>query len=69
MFTLVDRRYKINGRKLQYARENISYNSMNMSQFAFACGWTCGYQWKLENNRVETISESTKKVIESVLRG
>jgi len=64
MFKLSDQRYKIDGAKLQHARENIK---MNMSQFAYACGWTCGYQWQLENGRVVTVSESTKKVIEGVL--
>ena len=66
MFKLVDQRYKLDSRKLQLARERCS---MNMSEFAYACGWSCGYQWQLENGRVTTISESTKKVIEGALNG
>ena len=66
MFELIDKRYKINGRKLQLKRESLK---INMSQFAYACNWTLSYQWKLENNYIYTISESTKNVIEDVLNG
>ena len=65
MFELIDQRYKIDSCKLRLAREKCN---MNMSQFAYACGWSCSYQWRLENNCVATISESTKKVIEGALK-
>lgn len=65
MFTLVDTRYKIDSRKLQLAREGIS---LNMSEFAYACGWTPQYQWRLENDYVNAVSEATKNVIEDVLK-
>ncbi len=64
MFTLVDTRYKIDSRKLRLAREKIG---LNMSEFAYACGWTPQYQWKLENSRVNAVSEATKNVIAGVL--
>ena len=64
MFKLVDQRYNLDSRKLQLARVRAL---MNMSEFAYVCGWSCGYQWQLENGRVTTISESTKKVIEEAL--
>ncbi len=65
MFTLVDTRYKINSEKLQHAREETG---LNMSEFAYACGWSPQYQWKLENRRVDAVSEATKNVIEDVLK-
>ena len=65
MFELVDTKYKIDSRKLQLAREKSGYN---MSQFAYACGWTTGYQWQLENDRVDAVSEATKNIIEDVLK-
>lgn len=65
MFTLVDTRYKIDSRKLQLAREGIN---LNMSEFAYECGWSPQYQWKLENDYVPAVSEATKNVIEDVLK-
>ncbi len=65
MFKLIDTRYKIDGRRLQLAREEMG---LNMSQFAYACDWSCSYQWQLENDRVEAVSEATKNVIEDVIR-
>lgn len=64
MFVLTDKRFKVNGRKIQLAREKIG---LNMSQFAYACNWSCSYQWQLENDRVDTVCEATKNVIEDVL--
>lgn len=66
MFKLVDTRYKIDGRKMARARERVG---LNQSEFAFSCGWTSGYQWQLENDRVDTVGEATKNVIEGVLQG
>ena len=65
MFKLIDTKYRIDGRKLQLAREKLGFNQ---SEFAYACDWTPQYQWRLENDRVETVSEGTKNVIEGVLR-
>jgi len=65
MFELVDTRYKIDGRKLQLAREKTG---LNMSEFAFVCDWSCSYQWQLENDRVYAVSEATKNVVEDVLK-
>lgn len=65
MFKLVDTRYKIDGRKLVRAREGTG---LNQSEFGYACGWTSGYQWQLENDRVDTVGEATKNVIEDVLK-
>lgn len=65
MFTLVDTRYKIDSRKLRLAREETG---KNQSEFAYACGWTPQYQWRLENDYVDSVSEATKNVIEDVLR-
>jgi len=64
MFKLTDTRYRIDGRKLQLVREKMG---LNMSEFAYACDWTCAYQWQLENGRVESVCEATKNVIEDVL--
>lgn len=66
MFKLVDTRYKIDGRKLARARERAG---LNQSECAYSCGWTSGYQWQLENDRVDTVGEATKNVIEDVLQG
>lgn len=65
MFELMDKRYKVDGHKLQREREKYC----TMSQFAYACTWSPSYQWKLENNYIDTIGESTKNVIEGVLNG
>ena len=65
MFKLIDQRYQIDGRKLARARHETG---RNMSEFAYLCGWTPQYQWMLENDRVDTVSEGTKKVIEGALR-
>lgn len=65
MFELVDTRYRVDGRKLARAREKAG---LNQSEFAFSCGWTSGYQWQLENGRVDTVGEATKNVIEDVLK-
>jgi len=65
MFKIVDRRYAIDGRKLQLAREE---KGLNKSEFAYICGWTAGYQWQIENGEHYTVSESTKNVIESALK-
>jgi len=59
----MDTRYKIDGRKLSRAREK----KYNQSEMAYVCGWSPSYQWQLENDRIDTISESTKKVIEEAL--
>jgi len=64
MFKLIDTRYKIDGRRLQLTRERLG---LNMSQFAYACGWSCSYQWQLENGRVDSVSEATKNVVEDVV--
>ena len=66
MFELTDKRYKIDGGKLARAREKTG---LNQSEFAYSCGWTSGYQWQLENGRVDTVSEATKNVIEDVFQG
>lgn len=65
MFKLVDTRYKIDSEKLRLAREK---KNLNQSEFAFACGWSPQYQWRLENFYVESVSEATKNVIEDVLK-
>ena len=65
MFKLTDTRYKIDGRKLQLAREKTG---LNMSEFAYACDWSPQYQWQLENDRVDAVSEATKNVIEDALK-
>lgn len=65
IFKLHDQRYSIDGRELARARAETR---LNMSEFAYRCGWTCAYQWQLENDRVESVSEATKNVIEGELR-
>lgn len=64
IFKIIDKRYQIDGRELARSRAKTS---LNMSEFAYRCGWSCSYQWKLENDRVDTLSEGAKKVIEGVL--
>lgn len=63
-FKLVDTRYRVDGRELAWTREGLG---LNQSQFAYACGWSSGYQWQLENGRVDSVSEATKNVIEDVI--
>ena len=65
MFKLIDQRYQLDGRELARRRHETG---LNMSEFAYRCGWTCSYQWKLENDFVDTVSEGTKNVIEGALR-
>lgn len=65
IFKLHDQRYQVDGRKLARARAGTG---LNMSEFAYKCGWTCSYQWRLENDRVETVCEGTKNVIEGALQ-
>ena len=64
IFKMIDQRFQSNGRALARGR---AATGLNMSEFAYKCGWTCSYQWKLENDRVETVSEGTKNVMEGVL--
>jgi len=64
MFTLVDQRFMFVGKDLARARSELN---LNISEFAYKCGWTPQYQWNLENDIYESIPESTKKVIENVL--
>ena len=65
IFKLHDQRYSIDGRELARARANTG---LNMSEFAWKCGWSCSYQWQLENDCVESVAEATKNVIEGALR-
>ncbi len=65
IFELHDRRYRVDGRELARARAKTG---LDMSEFAYRCGWSCSYQWQLENDRVETVAEATKNVVEGVLR-
>ena len=65
LFTLIDKRYKIDGRKLAQAREA---KEMNMSEFAYACDWSPQYQWQLENGRIDSICEATMNVIKDNLK-
>ena len=65
MFTLVDQRFTFVGKDLARAR---SKQNLNISEFAYKCEWTPQYQWNLENDVYESIPESTKKVIESILK-
>ena len=65
MFKLVDKRYAVDGRKVRIAREK---KGLNLSEFAYICGWSPGYQWQIEDGCHRTISESTKNVIESSLK-
>lgn len=64
IFKLHDQRYQIDGRELARARAETG---MNMSEFAYRCRWTPQYQWQLENDRVESVGEGTKNVIEGAL--
>lgn len=65
IFELIDTRYRIDSRSLQLKREELG---LNMSQFAYACGWTCSYQWQLENDRVDSVSEATRNVVCDVIK-
>ena len=64
LFKLVDQRFKFTGIELARARYKLN---LNQSEFAYKCGWTAQYQWNLENDTYESISEATKNVIESML--
>ena len=64
MFKLQEMRYVIDGTKVAAKRKK---KDMTLARMAFLCGWGASYQWCLEN-RIETVSESTKKIIENVLR-
>jgi len=64
MFKLVDQRFTFVGKEL--ARERTKTN-LNISEFAYKCGWSAQYQWALENDVYESIPEATKKVIENEL--
>ena len=66
MFELIDHRYKLDCFALSDAREALD---LTRGEFAHACGWSYQYQWRLEAGMYETISESTKNVIEDVLKG
>ena len=65
IFKLHDQRYSVDGRELARMRVEMG---KNMSEFAHKCGWTCSYQWQLENDIVESVSEATKNVIEGALK-
>ena len=65
IFKLHDQRYSVDGRELARARAETG---KNMSEFAYRCGWSCSYQWQLENDRVGSVSEATKNVVEGALR-
>ena len=65
MFKLHDQRYTVDGAKLRRARMKKGYTQ---SQFAYICGWSGAYQWKLEAGRVETIGEATKNIIALVFK-
>ena len=65
IFKLHDQRYSINGQELARARATTG---LNMSEFAYKCGWSCSYQWQLENDLVESVAEATRNVIEGTLR-
>ena len=60
LFQLVDQRFKFQGIDLARARCRLN---MNQSEFAYKCGWTAQYQWNLENNCYDSISESTRNVL------
>jgi transcriptional regulator with XRE-family HTH domain len=65
IFKLVDKRYRIDGQELQYARRRAGLTAM---QCAELCGWSRSYQSALENGSVATVSEATKNVLVSVCK-
>lgn len=65
MFKLKDQRYAVDGSALRDERKRLG---VKVSVFADACGWSAAYQYKLERGEIETVSESTKCVIECTLR-
>ena len=65
MFKLIDQRYELDCYALADAREK---SGLSRSEFAYACNWSYQYQWKLETGSYATVSESTKNVIDDVLK-
>jgi len=65
IFTLYTRRYTIDSNALIEARKELG-----LSQYCVAvqCGWSASYQWRLEHGKINTVDESTKNVLESVLK-
>jgi len=65
MFILRDKRYEVDGRELM--RKRLKHNGCTLERFAYLCGWTSAYQWKLENGAVKTVCEEAKNLIEGAL--
>lgn len=66
VFTMHEKRYRLNGQQLANVRRRTT--ELTSQQFAGACGWSPSYQSRLERGLVDTVSEATKNVIETVLR-
>lgn len=64
LFTPAEQRYKIDAHCLIIIRERLN---LSVLQFAEIIGWSTSYQYKLESGSVSTISEKTKKEIETTL--
>jgi len=61
LFKLQDMRYTFDPDELKRARVAAG---LTLKEFAFECGWTLQYQWRLENGFAETVCEATKKMVE-----
>ena len=64
MFKCVDKRYIVQSNDVIIAREKCK---LSQTKFAALCGWSPQYQWQLENNKVPSIKEKCKSIIERVL--
>jgi len=64
MFTPCDTRYEVDGDALRIARER---RDITQKRFAYLCGWSSTYQWKLERGHVSTICQDTVDLINKAL--
>ena len=65
MFKLLDQRYAVDSRAIVDARKAVG---MTQSEFARVCGWSASYQWRLKNDRVDSVSEGTKNIVENAFK-
>lgn len=65
IFTDYEVRAKINGKAMTEVREKLGITA---TRFAERCGWSRGFQWKLEQGEMLTVSLETMDTIYQVIR-